>query len=182
VSLGSMPYTVVVCVPYEDGSLTAEFVLVNSWEWNGIVVPVDNDRWASNVMHIALDILVKKHLCGREVVFVGYEMAVVFAVYDWIQRFGRSPYELWYDERVDEDGVERKKVVTFSMFAWAVRRGVISEEDFLEKEGSMRGLLYLAAGLCHGKKLVYGNVVSYVRCVIGAFNVRFVVDLHVSGV
>jgi len=88
-----------------------------------------------------------------------------------MERFGSSPYELWYDERVDEDGVERGKVVTFSMFAWAVRCGVISEEDLLEKEGSTGGLLYLDVGLCHGKKLVDGNVISYVRCVIGAFNV-----------
>ena len=134
-------------------------------------MPLDNERWASNVLHIALDILVRKHLGGREVFFVGYEMAVVVAVSDWMERFGSSPYALWYDERVDENGVERKKVVTFSMFAWAVRCGVISEKDLLENEGSMGGLLYLAVGLCHGKKLVDGNVVSYVRCVIGAFNV-----------
>ena len=69
VSLGSVPSTVVVCVPSEDGGLTDESVLVNSWEWNGIVVLVDNERWASNVLHIALDIPVRKHLGGREVVF-----------------------------------------------------------------------------------------------------------------
>ena len=131
VSLGSVPSTFVVCVSSEDGSLTAEFVLVISWEWNGIMVLVDNERWASNVLHIALDILVRKHLGGSEVIFVGYEMAVVVAASDWIERFGSSPYELWYDERVDEDDVERKKVVTFNMFALAVRRGVISEEDLL---------------------------------------------------
>jgi len=171
VSWGSVPSTVGVCVPSEDGGLSVEFVLVNSWEWNGIVVPVGNERWALNVLHIALDILVRKYLGGREVAFVGYEIAMVVAVSDWMERFGSSPYELRYDERVDEDSVERGNVVTFSMFAWAMRCGVISEDDLLEKEGSMGGLLYLAVGLCHGKKLVDGIAISYVRCVIGAFNV-----------
>ena len=63
-------------------------------------------------------------------------------------------------------------MVTFGMFIWAVRCGVISEEDLWEAEGSLGSLLALVVSLCHGHGLADADVLSFVRCgviVLGVF-------------
>jgi hypothetical protein len=77
--------------------------------------------------------------------------------------------------------LEVGRVVTFGMFAWAVRCGVISEEDLWEAEGSLGGLLTLAVSLCHGPGRVDVDVLSFVRCGVIVLYVSFVVVLYVSG-
>ena len=81
----------------------------------------------------------------------------------------------WYDEFVDQDGLEFGRVVTFGMFAWAVRCGVISEEHFWEAEGSLGGLLALALSLCHCPGLVDADVLSFVRCGVIVLDVSVIV-------
>jgi hypothetical protein len=81
-----------------------------------------------------------------------------------MEDFGAEYDVFWYDEFVDQDGSEFGRVVTFGMFAWAVRCGVISEEDLWEAEGSLRGMLALAVSLCHDPGLVDADVLSFVRC------------------
>ncbi len=84
---------------------------------------------------------------------------------------------LWYAEYVDPDGVGIGKVVTFGMFARALRCGVISEEDLWEAERSLGSLLALAVSLCHGPGLVDADVPPFVRCAVMTFDVSFIADL-----
>ena len=72
-------------------------------------------------------------------------------------------------------------MVNFGMFAWAVRFGVISEEDLWEAEGSLGSLLALAVRLCHGLGLVNADVLYFVRCGVIVRDVFFIVVLYVSG-
>ncbi len=72
------------------------------------------------------------------------------------------------------------KVVTFGIFAWAVRCGVINEEDLWEAERSLGSLLALAVSLCHDPRLVDVHVLPFVRCLVIAFDVSFIVVLPVS--
>jgi len=133
--VGSVPITALVCVTSDGGDLSGDSVLRDSWKYNGVVVPVNPDRWAANMLHIALDMLVRKNLGGSEVGFVGYTRETVNALLVWVEEFGVEFDVLWYAEYVDQDGMKLGKVVTFGMFAWAVRCGVISEEDLWEAEG-----------------------------------------------
>ena len=73
--MGFVPVTAMVCVSSECGDLIGESALRDSWEYNGVVVPGSTERWASHILHTALDILVRKHLGGSEVGFVGYKIA-----------------------------------------------------------------------------------------------------------
>jgi hypothetical protein len=178
--VGSVPPTAMVYVTSEGGDLSGEFVLRGSWEYKDVVVPVSTERWAANILHISLDMLIRKHLGGREVVFAGYERETVKALLVWMEELGVEFDILWYAEYVDQNGVGIGKVVTFGMFAWAVRCGVISEEDLWEAERSVGSLLALAVSLCHGPGLVDADVLPFVRCVFITFDVSFIVVLYVS--
>jgi hypothetical protein len=127
-----------------------------------------------------MDILVRKHLCGRDVVFVGYKKEAVLALYGWMESFGKEHDVYWYDESVDQEGMPFGRVVTFGMFAWAVRCGVVSEEDLRAVEGSLGGLLALAVSMCHGPGMVDVDVLSFVRCVVVILYVSFAVVLYVG--
>ena len=72
-------------------------------------------------------------------------------------------------------------MVSFGMFAWAVRCGVISEEDLCEAKGSLGSLLALAVRLCHGPGLVDADVLSFMRCGIIVLVVGFIAILYASG-
>ncbi len=174
---GSSPPTTMFCVAVEDVDLSGDSVLRDSWEYNGVVVPLSTERWAANILHISLDMVVRKHLCGREVVFAGYERETVKALLVWMEEFGVETDVLCYAEYVNPDGVGIGKVVTFGMFAWLVRCGVISEEDLWEAERSLGSLLALAVSLCHGPGLVDADVLPFVRCVVMTFVVSFIDDL-----
>ncbi len=102
---GSSPPTAMFCVDAEDVDLSGDFVLRDSWEYNGVVVPVSTERWAANILYISLDMLVRKHLCGREVVFAGYERETIKALLVWMEEFGVETDVLWYAEYVDPVGV-----------------------------------------------------------------------------
>ena len=78
--VGSMPDTAMVCVSSEGGDLVGNSVLRDSWEYNGVVVPVSTKRWASNILHTALDMLARKHLSGSEMGIVGYKRETLKAV------------------------------------------------------------------------------------------------------
>ena len=128
-SVTSVPATEMICVSSEGGDLVGDSILRDSWEYNGVVVPVSTERWASDILHFAMDMLARKHLSGKEVGFAGYKRETVKALLVWMEEFGVEYDVFLYDESVDQDGLELGKVVTFGMFAWAVRCGVISEED-----------------------------------------------------
>jgi hypothetical protein len=70
---GSSPPTAMFCVTSKDVDLIGDSVLRDSWEYNGVVVPVSTERWAANILHTSLDMLARKHLGDREVFFAGYE-------------------------------------------------------------------------------------------------------------
>jgi hypothetical protein len=179
-SLGSVPDTSVICVS-EGGDLIGTSVLCNSWKYNGVVVPVTAERWWSDILHAALDMLVRKHLSGSDVGFAEYKREEVKELLGWMEDFGREYDVFWYDMSVDQDGFEVGRVVSFGMFAWAVRCNVISEEDLCEAEGSLGSLLALAVRLCHGPGLVDADVLSFVRCGIFVLIVCFIAILCVSG-
>ena len=179
-SLESVPDTSVICVS-EGGDLVGTSVLCSSWKYNGVVVPVTAERWWSNILHAALDMLVRKHLSGSDVGFAEYKREEVKVLLGWMEDFGREYDVFWYDMSVDQDGFEVGRVVSFGMFAWAVRCGVISEEDLCEAEGSLGSLLALAVRLCHGPGLVDVDVLSFVRCGIFVLTVCFFAILCVSG-
>ena len=179
-SLGFVPDTVVICVS-ESGDLVGTSVLRNSWRYNSVVVPVSTERWWSHILHAALDMLVRKHLSGSDVGFAEYKREEVKVLLGWMEDFGREYDVFWYDMYVDQDGLEFGSVVDFGMFAWAVRCGVISEEDLCEAEGSLGSLLALAVRLCHGLGLVDADVLSFVRCGIIVLVVCFIAILCVSG-
>jgi hypothetical protein len=179
-SLGSVPGTEMICVSSEGGDLVGNSVLRDSWRYNGVVVPVSIERWWPAILHTAVDILVRKHLSGNDVGFVGYKKEAVLALYGWMESFGREHDVYWFDESVDQDGMPFGRVVTFGMFAWAVRCGVVSEEDLRDAEGSLGGLLALAVSMCHCPGLVDADVLSFVRCVVIVLYVAFVVVLYVS--
>jgi hypothetical protein len=86
--VGCVPHSAMVCVTSEGGNLSGDFVLRGSWEYNGVVVLVSTERWAANILHISLDMLVRKHLGGREVVFAGCERETVKALLVWMEEFG----------------------------------------------------------------------------------------------
>jgi hypothetical protein len=125
--------------------------------------------------------LVRKHLNGIEVGFAEYDRTTVKALFGWMEDFGVEYDVFWYEESVDQDGLEFGKVVTFGMFAWAVRCGVISEKDLWEAEGSLGGLLALVVSLCHGPGLVDADVLAFVRCGVYVMSVFVIASSHVSG-
>ena len=126
-SLKSVPDTEMICVSSEGGDLVGDSILRHSWTYNGVVVHVSTERWASSILHTAMDMLVRKHLSVSEVGFAWYKRETTKALLVWMEEFGGMYDVFWYDESVDQDGLEFGKVVTFGMFAWAVRCGVISE-------------------------------------------------------
>jgi len=162
-SVGFVPATAVICVSSEGGDLDGTSVLRGSWIYNGVVVPVSTERWWSHILHASLDMLVRKHLGGSDVGFAEYGRKEVEELLDWMEDFGREYDVFWFDESVDQDGHKVGRVVTFGMFAWAVRCNVLSEEDLWEAEGSLGGLLALAVRLCHGPGLVDPDVLSFER-------------------
>jgi hypothetical protein len=68
--VGSVPNTAMVCVTSEGGNLSSCFfldsVLRDSWEYNGVVVPVSTKRWAGNILHTALDIYASPKASWRQ--------------------------------------------------------------------------------------------------------------------
>jgi hypothetical protein len=173
-SLGSVPDTEMICVSSEGGDLVGNYVLRDSWTYNGVVVPVGVERWWPHILHASMNMLVRKHLSGSEVGFAGYKRETAKALLGWMDDFGVEYDVFWYEESVDQDGLKFGKVVTFGMFAWAVRCGVISEEDLWEAEGSLGGLLALVVSLCHGPGLVDADVLSFVRCDVIVMNVSVI--------
>ena len=107
--VGSVPVTAMVCVTSEGGGLSGDSVLRDSWEYNGVVVPVSTERWAAHILHTALDMMVRKHLGGSEVDFVGYKRETVKALLVWMEEFGVEFDVLWYAECVDHDDLELGK-------------------------------------------------------------------------
>ena len=99
--LGSMPDTATICVSSEGVDLVGNSVLRDSWKYNGVAVPVSTERWWSNILHTVMDMLVRKHLSGSEVGFVGYERETVKALLGWMEDFGAEYDVFWYDESVD---------------------------------------------------------------------------------
>ena len=179
-SLESVPPTVVVGVTSEDDGLTVVSKIRDSWVFNGVVVPVTEERWAAHILHACLDILIRKHITGRAVIFSGYDMMDVIHLYIWMEKFGSGRDVLWYGAEVDADGVEYVREVTFGMFAWAVRWGVISEGYLWRAKGLPGRLLAHAVSLCHGPGLVDEDVVAFLRCVVIAFAVSHLAVLYVS--
>ncbi len=83
-----MPTTAVVYVPSEGSKLTTLSSLRTSLEWSGVVVPVFEERWNSDVVSMALDILFQRHLRGDDVGFCEYGREVIVLLSRWIDEFG----------------------------------------------------------------------------------------------
>ncbi len=56
--------------------------------------------------------------------------------------------------------------VSFGIFAWAVRRGILGEADLCANLGRVGALLYQLVGLCHGPGLINVTITAYIRCAI----------------
>ncbi len=63
------------------------------------------------------------------------------------------------------------KTVSFGIFAWVVRRGILVEDDLFMHLGKVGALLYQLVGLCHGPGLMDVNVTAYIRCVVCSLRV-----------
>ncbi len=73
---------------------------------------------------------------------------------------------LWFDEEEASGGVRSEKTVSFRMFAWAMRGGILGKDDLCMHLGRARALLYQMVGLCHGPGLVDVNVTTYIGCAV----------------
>ena len=88
--VGSLPDTVMVCVSSSGGDMAGVSALRDSWEYNGVVVPVSTERWWSDILHFSMDMLVRKHLSGSDVGFAGYKRETVKALLVWMEEFGNE--------------------------------------------------------------------------------------------
>ncbi len=149
-----MPATDVVRVPLEGSKLTLISSLRTSLEWSGVVVHVFEERWNLDVVSMALDILLQRHLHEYYVDFCEYGREVVALLSRWMDEFGILLDVILFDTPVGSGGVECGRVISFSVFTWAVWCGVISEMCLHGWLGSLRGLLCLANSLCSGPGLV----------------------------
>ncbi len=66
------------------------------------------------------------------------------------------------------DGVRSRRQVTFGMFAWAVRCGIISDDDLVENAKQVGSFLHQLVKLCHGTGFVDIDVEAFLRCVVCA--------------
>ncbi len=80
--------------------------------------------------------------------------------------FGEVHTVIWFDEEEARGGMRSVKIVSFGMFAWAVRCGILGEGDLCMHLGKVGALLYKLVRLCHGPSLVDVNVTAYIRCVV----------------
>ncbi len=60
------------------------------------------------------------------------------------------------------------KTVSFGMFAWAVRCGILSEAELCMHLGRVGALLYQMVGLCHSLGFVDVTITAYIKCIICA--------------
>jgi hypothetical protein len=84
-----------------------------------------------------------------------------------MEGFGSTIDVLFWHERPEEaGGAFRERKVTFGMFTWAVRCGIIGERDLLSQLGSIGSVLLQLVGLCHGDGLVDADLEEFVRWVV----------------
>ena len=82
-----------------------------------------------------------------------------------MREFGVTHIVLEFDEEIRCCGFRTVKTVSLGMFVWAVRCGILGEDDLCEHLGKVGSLLFQLVGLCHGLGLVDVTVTAFMRCV-----------------
>ena len=96
--------------------------------------------------------LMMKHGRGENVGLYTAEDRKVLDVIYFLHWFGEKHDSIWYDDTEDSDsrGRVKRKKVTFGMFAWAVRCGVISKFAFSAGAPVSGNVLCQLVRMCHG--------------------------------
>ena len=102
--------------------------------------------------------LLCKHGLGKTVGLRVSSWGEDFVLREWLVGFGKTHTVMWFDELVGPDEIKSRRKVTFGIFVWAVRCGILDEEDLCANLGRVGGLLYQLVG--YAMVLVWSMLMS----------------------
>ncbi len=160
-----VPATVVA--PIRAGSDGASSVSYSEdvWEWFGVTVPVVRDFWYGHILKTAMVFLLDNYGRGGPVNLRVSSWGENRMLRRWMGGFGVTHIVIFFDEEERCCSFRIVKTVSLGMFAWAVRCGILGEDDLCEHLGKVGSLLFQLVGMCHGLGLVDVTVTSFMRCV-----------------
>ncbi len=139
-ALDSTADIVVAHVRAEGGEASAVFVLGETW--CDMTVPVIRDFWSVHVLVTSMVFLLWKHGRGKNVGLRVSNWGENLMLRRWMHGFGIVYTVLWFDELVECGGAKSMKRVSFGMFGWALRYGIMGEADLCTNLGRVGALLY----------------------------------------
>ena len=160
-----MPSTVVAPVRAGSDGASAISYSEDVWEWFGVTVPVERDFWSGHTLKTAMVFLLWKYGRGYLVGLRVSSWGESRMLRRWMRGFVITHNVLEFDEEEASGGLRSVKTVSFGMFAWAVRCGILGEGDLYEHLGRVGSLLFQLVGLCHDLGLVDVIVTGFMRYV-----------------
>ncbi len=161
----SMPATAVALVSARSDGASAISYPDNVWKWCGVTVPVVRDFWSGHVLKTAMVFLLWKYGRGGHMALRVSSWGKNRMLRRWMGGFGQTHTVLEFNEEEASGSMRSVKTMSLGMFVWAVRCGILTQDDLCMHLGRVGAWLFQLVGLCHGLGLVDAAVTFFIRCV-----------------